>query len=252
MKIDKLLMPILILCAFACETSKLEKELLDCIGVAEDITQNNTECEDLLPTNGFCETMDYGDHELSKSSKLFMKNYCLEVGDNIEFEDESGELIIFEITLKDFKKSKSVYNSFQGCSNNQSGFLAYCLSSEKLKLQMESSTDLTFKLELESKPDYFEHLSGNVGDIFEIWRKTDGSSWRRGLEIVTDQKKLSYTEVDNLEIYNKIELNNINYRNVYSKDISNSNNSEFKFYYNQELGLIGFKDLENVLWTIKD
>ena len=72
------------------------------------------------------------------------------------------------------------------------------------------------------------------------------------MKSVLNERSLPYTALDRQEFYPKLELLGRQYNNVISKDLSNYVTRPFKYYVNQEVGLIGFEDSQGVLWLLAE
>lgn len=199
----------------------------------------------------FCESEFLGSYELLEESYEYLPQYCTNQNSTIVYTNTNGDSLNLVLSFKSFNKSKSAYNTFVECDDDATKTKSVCIDNEAIRIQLDSAEpELSLAITLQSK---LEVATQGIGDFLEVTR-TDTATGSLYLEFssVIAQRTLSYATTFNQEYFDKLKLNTIEYTNVISNDISNFQNPKYKFYFNTEKGMIGFRDTNDVLWTLSE
>lgn len=239
---------------FSCKKTERASEpaFADCTGKS-DPPAGILDCSDFIYGSLlFCETTHVGDFELDQQSKRYMPQYCKQLNSVLEFENANGESFLFKVFEKTFQQQHIIYNTGETCPDDTSKYSGVCIGSEVLRLTLRSDTPaLTLTIQLTTEPDVLDLTNGKVGDYLSIFRWTSANSYYIDLETVVNQRTLPYENLPLHEFYPELMLLGRKFKNVISRDVALFSNKPFKFYVNQEVGLIGFEDKAGVLWVLK-
>ncbi len=245
-----------ILLHFSCSKEEEPiKETLACIG---SVQTNNIlprpGCEDFTFSDSIiCDVINVGTFTLEASSKMFMPQYCQNIGDQITFINESGGEINFEIKSKSYNRTAATYSTSFGCEDDSIGIgsIGLCVDSESISIQLDAiEKNLDFTISISTIPDITVPEVGKVGDQLLISR-SDESGFTFDFRAIINQRTLAYDRTSNQEFDQTLEVNGQTFSDVISKDISSFITPTFKYFYNAEIGLLGFVDKEGVSWRIK-
>ena len=249
------LLALLITVFFSCKDEEVQiQSVSSCIGDPEPNDWTGTCADFSYDTAKVCSCADMGSFKLEESSLEYLPLYCKEIGEVISFENDKGEMLHLEVSVKAYKRYSSLHYSYKPCADNSTKVNTYLLEFEQLSIWLKSETNgLQLLLSLKTKPDLAQHGEGRVGDFLEITRRKNSNYWTIDLTAVVNQRNLSYHETFSQEYYEQIELLGKTFRRVISTDISyHVDPKPYKYYYTAEQGLVGFIDQSGVLWRIVD
>lgn len=240
---------VLLFLGFACKKAEIRHPVLDCIGEVDTPLIATSLClEENFPVS-ICEAESFGEVLLEEDSKIFMPQYCSSIGDYFIFKNESGEEKVYELTQKKYAPFSIMYNTLNPCPNDPDKYKGICLSTDHLKLTLDE-LDGYSQFILRINTGLNRNFDGTYGDFLTISNKIDSTTWSANFEIVINQRSLDHDAEDYQEIFPEINLNGVNYKEVLSYDISKLTGQNYKFYYTKEQGLIGFKDFDEIIWTL--
>ena len=251
MKTKLFLFAVLTASLFACRKENLRNPVLDCIGDVESTFISTGFCDaDKIP-DFLCEVEDFGEIVLAEESKTFLPQYCEDIGSVLIFENATGEEITYRISSKDYTPLGIIYNKFESCPGDTTKFIGACLSTEALSITLDAD-DSWSQFIIRLNPQLDRSFDGSYGDFLSINNRIDSTAWGTTFEVIINQRNLDRAETANQEFYPNIQLNEEIYQNVYSHDLIHPLWESYKFYYTKNEGLIGFEDLDDVLWTLKE
>lgn len=240
---------------------KKENTILDsCLGKIEELDNRNS-CKTKAKENNdyFFETcrIDYvGDYKLLEESKEFAPQYCSDLGTIFSYSSDSGEAKDFELTRKAYFKSSPVVTNHKISCEDSRDDIGHCFETETIAMTLSevngpSDFIIVIEIVIVIKSDGIEE----VADILRIYRYPDREilDSKSELAAIINERTLTsdYFRIkEEQEFYNTIEIQNNTYLGVFSMDISNSVNSEYKIYYNAEVGLLAFQDIEGAIWKL--
>lgn len=201
----------------------------------------------------YCSIVFVGDFELEEISKAYQPQYCEPSGKTVRYKNVSGGIIDFKIMGKAYQKANAIYSGAPGCKGDSSKFVGYCIDYERLDLRMKSdSPDLDLSLSIQTQPDLRNPGPGRVGDFLVITRKLSAGAFAP-TSFVINKRTLSYEEEMNQVFLKKVELSGNTYLEVLTNDITFSADPKpYKYYFNRDVGLIGFVDPSGTLWIIEE
>ena len=199
-----------------------------------------------------CPKINLGFKALHPQVKLEFVDFCYREGGNICYTDSADNTIIITVEEKSFRNwvsnittdfNTTICKSF--CLDNQVAKIE--LISERFSIDIEFGTGLNF-FEI-STNDYSENI---VSDL-EINSNSDTGKRQFIFSVpIWDYKdeKLEFKDSD-IIYYEKIELNNIEYTEVFTNQDFNRVKAHTHeiVYFNLKEGLIGVRDTLGVLWT---
>lgn len=223
--------------------------LLACIGTATTPIFESDFCSNSFSDSLFCEIRNIGDFLLDDSSKEFMIDYCKLPDDLINFQNDQGETIHFILDSKSYRKKSALYTSREYCNLDSIAPTGLCFSGEFLEMVLRSDgAVIELRLMVELLPEFSDNNQGQVGEYFSISRRLGVNSFTKNFSALINQKTLSSSENFNIEKLERFTINETNYLDVYSNNIENTINPDFKYYVNREYGLFAFQDTDGVLW----
>lgn len=171
----------------------------------------------------------------------------------IRYKNEKGETIDLKVDDKTYLKSNAVYSSAVSCPGDSTKTTGYCIEFEQLVIGLREQTGkLDLSISILTKPDMRNPGAGRAGDFLNITRKK-GNNLFSELSFVLNQRTLTYEEEFNQAHLDQIELLGKTFSDVITNDITLFVNPKpYKYYFNQEVGLIGFVDSDGVLWVIEE
>lgn len=224
---------------------------INCISTADLPLGGLPICDNAGTMMYLCEVYSVGNYTLDPSSKKYMPLFCKEIGSNFIYQNNIGEEIIFTLKHKENKKYAITYNTFQKCQLDSMKTIGYCIISDQVSYNLKAeSIGLELMINLKTVPDINLTKIGYVGDILEILRKKEPSSYFVDFSSVVTQRSLSFTNKFNQEFYANIEILGTNYNNVVSNDVSQYSTPIYKYYYNNEIGLLAFRDTSGITWKL--
>lgn len=245
----------LLLLVFASSCKKEDENpinaALECLGSAEIPFALST-CEDVLTNEFFCDITALGEFVLDDISKEYMTYACDDIGDKITYVNEDGDELDLEIIDQRYQETTATYNSGNVCQSDSSLYDGICLGSEVIRLILQSATlELELMVEIKTIPETFSVISGGVGDILQISRKTGVNLLTIDFKAVLSQRTLSYDKTFSQEVFESIDILGEEFRDVISNDVSMILSPTYKYYYSKTEGLIAFQDDAGMLWKRK-
>lgn len=222
----------------------------DCLGLPEEpFHYHSCEIVDSFYFMYYCDIFKYGQIKLETNSKQYVPQFCEDIGKPITFQNLSGKNIIFELVYKSFNKEHVINNTNQRCMNDSSRIIGFCTDIEEIVMILYSK-ELSTKLYLFLKPQFdYQNISiQTYGDFLSIERLSNNEYVGTEFIALISQRTLTYTKYYNQIYYDSIKLGEKLFRNVISNDKTGSPNPQMEYYYNKEIGLLGFRDTSNVVW----
>jgi hypothetical protein len=246
---------IIVLFAFFCiQCSKDDNTIantINCIGVADLPLGGIPICNNSGTMMYLCDVFNVGSYTFDPSSKKYMPLFCKNIGSNLIYRNHAGEEITFVLKDKLNKKYVTTYNTFQLCQFDSMRSIGYCIISDRVSYNFwAESIGLELEIILKTIPDIYSTKVGYIGDILEIRRKKDPSSYFVDFSSVVNQRSLSYAKTYNQEFYSSIEILGKTYQNVMSNDILHFSGPIYKYYYNNDIGLLAFRDTTGITWKL--
>ena len=224
---------------------------INCISTADLPLGGLPICDNSGSMMYLCEVYSVGNYTLDPSSKKYMPLFCKDIGSNFIYQNNIGEEIIFTLKQKQNKKYATTYNTFQPCQLDSMKSIGYCIISDEVSYNLKAeSNSLELMINLKTVPDINLTKTGYVGDILEILRKREPSGYYVDFSSVVTQRSLSYTNKFNQEFYTSIDILGTKYYNVISNDVSHYSTPIYKYYYNNEIGLVAFRDTSGITWKL--
>jgi len=124
-----------------------------------------------------------------------------------------------------------------------------CIEYEKAFIRLESQIHV-LELELITLPDTKDPEIGQVGDFFRIKREEVPGLFVLEWKSITDKRSLSYDMEACTQFYPTIELNGTIFQDVTGFE-EQGNCAHYRYYVNQDYGLVGFSRSDGVLWSLK-
>lgn len=234
-----------ILIIFSCKKDEPDpgclEQPLDIIG--------NTTCQNLTLPDVVCEAQDIGTYQLDDLSKSYIPSFCEESLNIVSFVNLDGEVQRFNILTKTFIKTGSITNSGIPCANDSSKVIAYCIQNEEINLRMSSGDGHDFTIVVKTNPQFENQTGDKVGDFLQISARLPTGELVIPFLAVVNQRTLDYTETPSQRFDATRQVGDNIYENVISNDPAITP-SDYRFFYTQTEGLIGFRDLEGELWTL--
>lgn len=250
----KLLFPLALFLAFSLSCGKKEdaQQINPCV---EDILSPfpPPTCSDVKQTDYFCDVEFLGKYQLEESSKLFQPQYCEAIGNKITYKNDKGTLLDLAVYQKGYGETNVIHNSFVPCAGDTNKYKGYCIDYQQLWISLRSDqTGLDISMYVLTAPDYDNAAAKHVGDFLKITRKKSANAFWQDFYAVINRRSLSYDKTELQEYYPEIELLGRKFTEVISNDISLFVDPKpYKYYFNKEVGLIGFVDSAGVLWVIE-
>ncbi len=214
-----------------------------------------TECDEFLSDSDFdaCSTEYVGKFDLSEQGKSYMGLFCTEIGDTVSYESSQGEIANFEIIQREFITFRTSTNTQDRCNPNETATEFICYDGELAFIVMHSEElNLTLRIHSQIVLDKLDPRSKRVADKFEILEMNEVNSYSLTFQVITNKRDLDYDFFQNGESYPEIMLNDSLYRSVLSMDIETSGTREYKYYIDQENGLIAIETRQGELWTLQN
>jgi|GEM_PF-4790115 hypothetical protein len=217
----------------------------------EFVSEENAEyCDDeSLDEDKYCEVRYAGQFSLTEQSKNFLPLYCLEVGQTINYQNESGELMEFIVLDKGYYKGHRIVSQGTACDDFPGKALLDCIDHDRAFIRIKSESK-TLELELVTLPDTKDKTLGNVGDFLNVFREEVPNYFVKEWSMVVDQRSLSYENENCLQTFESMDLNGQTFHDVITFDPA-QNCAHYTYYFNEELGMVGFKRSDGQVWTLK-
>ena len=212
-----------------------------------------TSCLDILniPSMYFCEIFHIDEFHLDEPSKEYMPQFCLNIGDEIKYKNESGKIIEFRVSRKEFTKEINTYNTNQKCNSDSAKTIGYCFEVEDVSQILTSSdNNLVFGIRLCTMPENDFPYKGRFGDVLHISRYIGDNRYIIEFNAEISKRTFSFDTYSLQEFYNVLNINGEEYTNILSIDVTKYQSPSFKYYYNKEIGLVAFKDTLGTIWSI--
>lgn len=198
-----------------------------------------------------CSSKHIGDYKLEDSSKLYMPQFCEEIGNILVYEDNKGNTLNFKLAFKSFFKTYGSQTK-DYCMNDSSKYIINCINVEKATLLLKSETaNLTLAIDICTIISRKDSVPNQIADILEVSRYIGPNYYTTELTSIINQRTYPISEFPRQEQSPSLIINDKKYFNVLSNDISSWPYPSFKYFYNIEFGLIAFKDLFGVTWSRK-
>jgi len=211
------------------------------------------DCESFSPTpeSFLCDIEELGSFQLSDRSKSYMSLFCRNIGDVLEYFNDEGETIKFTILTRRYNEECTWRNTFKKCnSDSLSSLFVYFINENAETKIMSDDLNLELMIKSEVVLDSDNPSSGKFGEVIDILEKTDGNNYARIFRAISNERTLDNSLLDQTEYYSEINLGGNEYFRVLSMNISNSNNNNYKFYIDQDNGIVSFQDYNGKLWTL--
>lgn len=236
---------------FSCKNKNDVEPGNPCVGAVETPSFHLT-CSDDRSGEPFCEVEFIGDFRLEESSKAYQAQYCEPVGKIVRYKNVNGEVIELKIEEKSYQKSNAIYGVVPGCMGDSSKPVGYCIDFERLEIKMKSdSAGLDLTLSVQTRPDLQNPGQRRVGDILVVTRRLGNNAFAV-VSFVVNKRTLGYEEEFNQEHLDQIVLLGKSYSDLITNDITLFTDPKpYKYYFNKEVGMIGFVDQTGVLWVIE-
>ncbi|MEO1516901.1 MAG: hypothetical protein AAFV95_17900 [Bacteroidota bacterium] len=204
--------------------------------IDEKYVFRDTSC--ISPTSA-CDLIEVPDtFYLIDRARNFLPQSKLSIGEKISYVNNKGAFLHFEIVEKDHAISKSYFTN--PCVTGQGD--GYCFFGERYQLRMNSHD---CKYQLKIRNNVFVRL-----DSLGNFRQLDGmaifdETYRNGNTGIFYLPLYDNARIE-AEYYPSYSLNGDEFAEVYKME----QYDKMKVFYNQEYGLVGFIDEENVEWKI--
>lgn len=238
---------VLILGLFSC-TQEALSPALDCLG--EVTVDGNAICNTDDPEDKFCEIRYAGKFVLSDLSKSYLSMYCETIGSKILFTNGVGDDMEFTLIDKGYKEEVELVAQNIICGGpDETKKTLDCIEHEKAFIVLESP-EHKIELSIVTLPDTQNSELGNVGDFFRIHREEVPGLYVQEWKSITDKRTLSYDMESCTQFYPTIELNGTIFQNV-TGFVEQGDCAHYRYYVNQDYGLVGFGRAEEILWSLK-
>lgn len=227
-----------------------DDHLMNCLGIPNDLFFESCSSEP-FETNQICDYEYIGSYKLHEESHQYLPQFCLEPNSEIEYTNVLGEIISFQVIDKRYFKSNIGSNTGIPCELDSLKTKGICIDNEMVLMRLKSfEKEIEFAIQITTQPDIRNLDSPGVGDFLIVNRGDFTISQVQDFRYVIQPRTLSYDKLDNQEFHEFINLNDKTYDDVISTDITKFSFPKIKFYFSKNKGLIGFVDLDNILWTL--
>lgn len=210
----------------------------------------STNCQNAQIPDGACEVQAIGEFQLTEKSKSFIPSFCEEDFNVINFTNMDGEILRFSVLTKTFARNGTYSDSGIACTADTSERIAYCIINEEMSLRMRSSdVEHDFNFVVATKPQINGQTGDNAGDYLEITVLMPDRSFQTPFSAIIDQRSLTFSETSSQKFESSRTIINRTFQNVFSND-SNVTPTNYRFFYTQAEGLVGFVDRDKVLWEL--
>lgn len=216
-------------------------------------------CDDGSVTSPYWCRIDYvGDFALEEDSKSFLPFYCFEENDLIEYVNDAGDDIEFEVESKLYSKASFTKTAQILCNVDSIKNIGLCFDTESARVKIKSDVaglDFFIRLQTELDRDVKEKDDTRIGDFIEVTQNQIVDSMYRGtiiFKIVVNPRSLTNTSTINQLFYDEIEIAGKKFTEVFSYDQSNFNDNFVQIFYNKAFGIVGFTDENGVQWRLKN
>lgn len=224
---------------------------INCIGAADLPIGGLPICDNSGTMMYLCEVYSVGNYTLDPSSKSFLPLFCKEIGSNLVYQNTAGKMMNFILMQKQNNKIAVTYNTFHVCQSDSLRSIGYCIINDQVSYNLKAeSNGLELMITLKTIPDIYLTKVGYIGDVLEILRKKAPNGYSLDFSSVVNQRSLSYSKNYNQEFFPSLEILGTNYKNVISNDVSHYSIPIYKYYYNNEIGLIAFRDTAGIIWKL--
>lgn len=250
-KISRTRLLILLVLASFFQCTDQDSASHSCIEEPTPATGVSQSCSENLYPWYFCEVQDVGSFWLEESSKDFMPFYCLEKGSILRYKNNKNEEINFTLRNKVTSFSPSIYSTGKLCNWDTTKYIALCFKSDYVFIDLISqSRDLNLNINLSIRPEFNNGAHIGSGDFLEIYRKRDSIHYFQELQIVVHQGSLSYSMTYEQEFYEVLEIDGKLYRNIFTRNNSSAFPKKYTYYYSKTIGLVAFRDDNDVVWHL--
>lgn len=233
---------------FSCKKEEPEP---GCLELALDLL-GNTNCQNAQIPDGACEVQAIGEFQLTEKSISFIPSFCEENFNLINFINMDGELLRFSVLTKTFVRNGTYSDSGIPCTADSSERIAYCIVHEEMSLRMRSSdANHDFNIVVTTKPQINGQTGDNAGDFLDITVLLPDRSFHTPFSAIIDQRSLTVAETTSQKFESSRTIINRTFQNVFSND-SNITPTNYRFFYTQTEGLVGFVDRDKVLWELME
>lgn len=221
----------------------------DCLG--EVALTDDANCPSEWPDDKICETRFSGQFVLSEKSKSYLPMYCDTIGTKIVYTNGVGDDQVFELLGKGYNQTFKMVAHEDVCSDGTDRRTIYCIESEAAYVQIKSDQHQLI-LEIATLPDDQDPTIGNVGDYFTILREffPESDMFVQEWSSVIDRRTLSYSMKPCRQFFPSITLNGRLFENV-TGFMEQEDCANYRYYINQDYGLVGFSRSDGVLWSLK-
>ena len=255
MKKYKLFGLLIIVLVSSCskDDDTISEPALDCLIEFESLASLGEcdEYENPFPDDS-CETISLGESKLEDTSKEYIAQACQDINQNINYVNDEGETISMVVSRKTYKDTRRSYRSIQVCENDSTKVISYCLKSEFIVIRLNSENpEIQLEIKLEKFIDMESPEPGEFGDMLSVLRKKNMNSSYRDFKYLLNKGTLDFENFIGEENYESLEILGTVFNNVMSFDSSIYQDPRFKIFYNQTIGLVAFRDTNNIIWRIE-
>lgn len=200
-------------------------------------------------TAGACVSVVKGDFTISQKSQNLLKAMCNKEGSIYNFKNDKGDLKELKLKQKFNTEINVEFSSLFDCPADKRKPISYCCKIQSMGLTLtETKSDVELVFIISTEPD-ISQPPGKLGDFLTILRgNTSGFGYTEELKIIIDQKSLSNDKVLDQEFYPSLKIGTLEYKGVHSMDVTGFMGGVYKYYINEDKGLIAFKDEDEILW----
>lgn len=235
----------IVLCQYSCNDPEPIPNYLTCNFIVPECDPNlfSPNSDSIIEIKKDSCVIDLGRRTLLGDSKKYFWPFCPSVHKLI-YKDSSGNIITFSIINK---SHKLINNYAYSNGNSKCKDVIYASIDEKMEIILANKEiDLKFKLILEpggAEPDLFDGLEVNK-TTFDDNRQF----WSNQVLFLYLNNRNTSNSIVRYRFSSTLILQNETFKNVHWND--GRYNVPMEIYYNQECGLIAFRDAKNVLWKI--
>jgi len=201
----------------------------------------------------YCEPEYLGSFTFDDVIKNIANFYCIDSTSTIQFQNTSNEIVEFHIKNFSYSSDRSINWTNVPCPSDATKYTMFCGEQEQYSIVLESKdTAFQFTIRIQTLPILSGESKGKYYDRAYIYKDKalTAIDLQSKLVIGNGDSQLDYKNVSGQEYYESIELNNIEYFDVVSQDISNATPIRIKFYVSREKGIVGFLTPEGELYNL--
>jgi hypothetical protein len=167
----------------------------------------------------------------------------------IEYENQDGEIISFELSDKGYYNTHSFMNRGLICEADSTEVILDCMDHEMAYVRLESQ-EHSFLISLQTMANKLNSDATQLGDYLVISREEVADYFVDEARFIVDQRSLDHSLSNCTSFYDFIELNGKSYQNVLGPDL-NDGCPGYRYYVDKEHGLLAFSRSGGDLYVLK-